>query len=114
MRYSSGEWGLVMAPAGLLSGRSSPQTHWAKPMKRRCSGVKLPMGSSFFWVAAVCQALSSAQIPHVLAQREFAVDLELVNDGVLRILIEAVGPFVADGAAGVAVVGCVVHVGIEE
>ena len=35
MRYSSGECGLVMALARLLSVRSSPQAHWAKPMKKR-------------------------------------------------------------------------------
>ena len=57
MRYSSGEWGLVMALARLLSGRSSPQSHWANPMKKRCSGVKPPMGSSFFPAVAVFQAL---------------------------------------------------------
>src|SRR5690348_1531525 len=35
MRYSSGECGLVMALARLLSGRSSPHAHCAMPMKKR-------------------------------------------------------------------------------
>src|ERR1035441_8446700 len=56
-RYSSGECGLVMAPARLLSGRSSPQSHCAKPIKKRCSGVKPPTGSSFFAAVALFHAL---------------------------------------------------------
>src|SRR3954462_10877639 len=35
MRYSSGECGLVMALARLLSARSSPQAHCAIPTKKR-------------------------------------------------------------------------------
>ena len=56
MRYSSGECGLVMALARLLSGRSSPQAHCAKPMKKRCSGVK-PSDR----LRASCRAVASFQ-----------------------------------------------------
>jgi hypothetical protein len=46
-----------MALARLLSGRSSPQAHCAKPIKKRYSGVKPPMGSSFFAAVALFHAL---------------------------------------------------------
>jgi hypothetical protein len=151
MRYSSGEWGLVMALARLLSGRSSPQVPLGKADEETLLGGEASDGLELFsggggFPGAVGED-QAAQIGDVLAEREFAVDLDLVNDGVLRILIgdaggaldefagvlfgppvlevsfgvelaalvvEAVGEFVADSAAGVAVVGRVIHFGIEE
>ena len=36
IRYWCGEWGLVRALRRRASGRSPPQSHWAKPTKKRC------------------------------------------------------------------------------
>ena len=87
------------------------------------------------------------QIGNVLAFREFAVDLDIVNDRVSRVLVhdalralfklraiflgppvaqiafgvklaslivKAVRQFMANGAAGVAVIGSIIHLGIVE
>src|ERR1039457_2494121 len=57
MRYSGGECGSVMACTRLLSARSSPQAHCAKPIKNRCSGVKPSMAVSFWSQVASFQAI---------------------------------------------------------
>src|ERR1035438_2816077 len=69
MRYSSGECGLVMALARLLSGRSSPQSHCAKPIKQ-----------GFFrgWVRRRFRlALEPPQLFHVAPPRLPALGLKI-------------------------------------
>src|SRR5262249_12069926 len=57
MRYSSGECGLVMAFIRLISTRSSPQAHWAKPTKKRCCGVSPSIDFRFCPRVAFFQAM---------------------------------------------------------
>ncbi len=74
----------------LLSGRSSPQAHCAIPTKKRCSGVRpsadldLPLHVVFPGDIGQQRA---AEIGNIFAQRKAAIDLDVIDDGVLRILV---------------------------
>ena len=115
-------------------------------MKKRCSGVKPSIGSSFLPRVSVLPGHVSqhqpAQVGDIFAHGELAVDLDVIHGDVLRILVgdatgallkllailrrppvaqialrvelaafvvEAVGQFVADGGAGVAIVRSIVR-----
>src|SRR5260221_10881995 len=57
MRYLPGEWGLVRALTRRFSLRWFSQAHWAKPMKKRWSGVKPSAGCRFWLAVASFQAM---------------------------------------------------------
>src|SRR5262249_6434589 len=57
MRFFAGECGSVITPARMSSGRSLAQSHCAKPIKNRCSGVRPSIGSRCLSLVAACHAM---------------------------------------------------------
>src|SRR5579872_988054 len=57
MRYFEGEWGSVAARSRSSSGRSLAQSHWAKPIKKRCSGVSPSIGRRVLFLVASFHAI---------------------------------------------------------
>ena len=87
----AGEWGLVRALTRRFSGRSFSQAHWAMPTQKRWSGVKPSrvgqgLAGGLLLPGDVGEE-GAADVGYVLAAGEFGVDVDVVDDDVLRVLV---------------------------
>ena len=91
MRYFPGECGSVMALARKFSGRSFSHAHWAKPTKKRCSGVSPSSGLQLHALSGFAPRHvgqhGSAEVGDVLSARQLAVDLDVVHHRVPGVLV---------------------------
>ena len=91
IRQMPGLCGFVAAESRSSSGRWFSHTHCAKPTKKRCSGERPSFALERLAGDRLLPRLPGedrpAEIGDVLAQRQLAVDLEVVDDRVLRVLV---------------------------
>ena len=141
----------MVAHMRLVSSRVLEHQACPYPMKKRCSGVKPSIDSSFWPRVSFFQAMVSqhqpTQVGDIFAHGQLAVDLDVIHCDIVRVLVrdatgalvkllavlrrppvaqialgielpafivKAVGQFVSDGGAGVAVIRSIVCPRIEK